>query len=108
MMLDTLGALDPYLYLVAHKFQQMSLVYECILIQASIAAMYEPCRASLVTLMVADDEEYFKKATTMTGLAWSAMAAFGSGFGGIMVAKIGIDACFIVDDLSFALGFYCT
>ena len=44
----------------------------------------------------------------LTGLAWSAMAAFGSGFGAIMVAKIGIDACFIVDDLSFALGFYCT
>ncbi len=102
MMLDALGTLAPFLYLVAYSFQSIPLVYLCTLIQASIAAMYEPCRASLVTLMV-KDEEYLKKATTLTGLAWSAMAAFGSGLGGFMVAKIGINACFVVDSFTFAV-----
>ncbi len=102
LMLDALGTLAPFSYLLAYSFQSIPLVYACTLLQASIAAMYEPCRASLVTLMV-KDEEYLKKATTLTGLAWSAMAAFGSGLGGFMVAKIGINACFVVDSLTFVV-----
>ena len=75
MILDALGALAPYLYLLACYFQSIPIIYCCTLLQASIAALYEPCRASLVTLMV-EDGEYMKKATTLTGIAWSAMGSW--------------------------------
>eukprot|EP00553_Chaetoceros_curvisetus_P002222 CAMPEP_0204629754 /NCGR_PEP_ID=MMETSP0717-20131115/18851_1 /ASSEMBLY_ACC=CAM_ASM_000666 /TAXON_ID=230516 /ORGANISM="Chaetoceros curvisetus" /LENGTH=57 /DNA_ID=CAMNT_0051646783 /DNA_START=1 /DNA_END=170 /DNA_ORIENTATION=- len=54
------------------------------LLQASIAALYEPCRTSIIPLMVTEDEP-MKKATTLAGLAWSMMTAIGSGAGGYMV-----------------------
>lgn len=102
MMLDALGSIAPFFYLLASYFESIPVIYAVTLLQASIAALYEPCRASIVVLMVGEGE-YMKKATTLTGLSWSAMAAIGSGFGGYAVSKIGINACFVVDSFSFAV-----
>lgn len=102
MTLDALGIIAPYLFLVAHYSRSIPLIYACTLFQASIFALYEPCRVSLVTLIV-EDGEYIKKATTLMGLAWSAMAAIGSGLGGVMVAIIGINACFILDSFTYVI-----
>mmetsp|Transcript_15811 Transcript_15811/g.19277 ORF Transcript_15811/g.19277 Transcript_15811/m.19277 type:complete len:525 (-) Transcript_15811:130-1704(-) len=98
--LDCIAALAPLLFLVAFHFMSIPIILLVTLLQASIAAFYEPCRSAILPLLVPQEEE-MKKATTLTGLAWSVMAAVGSGLGGIMVSKIGIKACFILDTFSF-------
>ena len=52
--------------------------------------------------MVTGDEP-MKKATTLAGLAWSLMAAIGSGSGGYYVSMIGLNACFVVDSITFLI-----
>ena len=51
-------------------------------------------RMSFIPLLVTNDE-YLQKATTMTSLVWSVMAAFGAGIGGIVSAYVGVQACFL-------------
>jgi len=44
--------------------------------------------------LLVPSEEELKKATTMAGLAWSVMAAFGSATGGFLVTLLGLRACY--------------
>lgn len=109
IVLDLMAAIAPPLYLLASYFKSIQIVFMVTLLQAGIAAMYEPCRTSILPLMVTEDE-YMKKATTLTGLGWSAMTAIGSGMGGLLVARVGVKACFMLDSISFlfsALLLYC-
>jgi hypothetical protein len=100
IMLDLVGTIAPLFYLFALYFKSIPIIYIVTLLQATIAAMYEPCRSSILPLMVKDDED-MKKATTLAELTWSAMTAIGSGLGGVLVAHIGIQACFLLDSVSF-------
>ena len=102
IVLDAVGAIAPFFYLLASYFKSIEIIYMVTLLQASIAALYEPCRTSIIPLMVKEDE-YMKKATTLAGLAWSVMAAIGAGLGGYMLGIIGVNACFIVDSISFII-----
>jgi hypothetical protein len=38
--------------------------------------------------------EEMKKATTLAGVAWSVIAAFGSAAGGFLVSLVGIHGCY--------------
>ncbi len=98
--LDILGALAPLFYALALYFQSIEIVFIVSLVQASIAAMYEPCRSAILPLMVIDDQD-MKKATVLTGLVWSAMTAIGSGLGGLLVSLVGMKTCFVLDSISF-------
>ena len=100
IILDFFGAIVPILNLLASYFKSIKMIYVTTFLQASISALYEPCRTSIVPLMVTDDE-YMKKATTLAGLAWSVMASVGSGAGGYMVGRYGVNACFVLDSASF-------
>ena len=52
IMLDALGAIFPLFYLLASYFRSIEIIYLVTLLQSSIAAMYEPCRTSIIPLMV--------------------------------------------------------
>eukprot|EP00590_Aulacoseira_subarctica_P002029 CAMPEP_0172434674 /NCGR_PEP_ID=MMETSP1064-20121228/70758_1 /TAXON_ID=202472 /ORGANISM="Aulacoseira subarctica , Strain CCAP 1002/5" /LENGTH=276 /DNA_ID=CAMNT_0013182909 /DNA_START=795 /DNA_END=1622 /DNA_ORIENTATION=- len=41
------------------------------------------------------------KATLLSGLAYSLMAAFGSSLGGIVASKYGVTSCFVVDSMTY-------
>lgn len=93
ILLDCIGALPTLLFLLAAHFMSIPFIFAVTIIQASIATLYEPCRNAILPLLVPESEA-MKKATTLTGLAWSVTAAFGAAMGGIMVSLIGIRACF--------------
>jgi predicted MFS family arabinose efflux permease len=105
MFLDLCGAIPPILFLLASYNESISTVYLATLIQACIAALYEPCRASMVPLMVQEGDE-MKIAITLMGVAWSACLAVGAALGGYMVAKIGINGCFVIDSVTFLFSWY--
>ena len=47
--------------------------------------------------------EQLEKATIISGVTWSAMAALGSAAGGFVVSQLGIRACFILDSVTYIL-----
>lgn len=98
--LELIGACVALLYLLADYTKSIKAIYIVTFLQQIVAAIFEPCRSAMVPLLVTE-EEYLKKATTLTGLAWSLMAAFGAGLGGFAVAAFGIKYCFILDSLTF-------
>ena len=71
----------------------MVIVFAIVTAQATLGALYEPCRSAIVPLLAPGEEE-MKVATTIAGLAWSVMAALGSAMGGFMVSIVGVRACF--------------
>lgn len=93
IILDLMAAILPLLFMCASYFQSIFIIYIVLLLQGIVAALYEPCRSAILPLMV-PDQEMQKKATTLTGLAWSSMGALGSGLGGYMVAIVGVQGCF--------------
>lgn len=102
IILDLIGALIPFIFLVASHYKSIGMIYVVTFIQASIAALYDPCRSSILPLMVTQDEA-LKLATTLTELAWSGVAAVASGLGGYSISIIGINGCFVVDSISFVI-----
>jgi MFS family permease len=91
--LDVVGAVCPFLSIVALKMRSIALVYVVTLLQQSISGLYEPCRSSFTPLLVSSEDE-LKKATTLTGLSWSVFAAVGSSLGGVIVSSMGLRTCF--------------
>jgi len=91
--LDLLGALVALLFILAVERQSISLIYLATFLQECFAGLYEPSRSAIIPLLVPSEEE-LKKATTMAGLAWSVMAAFGSATGGFLVTLLGLRACY--------------
>ncbi|KAL7567511.1 hypothetical protein ACA910_009522 [Epithemia clementina (nom. ined.)] len=99
--------------------------------QALSQGLYEPSRSALLPSLVmkapgtskhnddgeagseqdknaAKQQEFYqqqclKKATIISGMAWSTVAALGSATGGFLVAQLGIRACFLVDCLTYIL-----
>eukprot|EP00581_Thalassiosira_minuscula_P014752 CAMPEP_0183721264 /NCGR_PEP_ID=MMETSP0737-20130205/13593_1 /TAXON_ID=385413 /ORGANISM="Thalassiosira miniscula, Strain CCMP1093" /LENGTH=530 /DNA_ID=CAMNT_0025951243 /DNA_START=101 /DNA_END=1693 /DNA_ORIENTATION=+ len=100
MILDCLGSLVAWLFLWAYQMKSITALYVATVLQMAIAAIYEPNRSSIVTMLVSD-EEGLKKAVTLSGLAWSCMTAFGSSMGGFGVEALGIPMCFIIDSISY-------
>lgn len=102
MVLDAMGSVVALLFWVAYLFDSPLLVYAATLIQQILAGLYDPCRNAIVPQLVTD-ADYLHKATTMSGLAWSSMAAIGSSLGGVITSSLGIPACFVLDSLSYAM-----
>jgi MFS family permease len=73
------------------------MLYLVAFIQATVASIYDPVRRAIVPLLVTQ-EDYLQKATLLSGLAYSLMAAFGSSLGGIVASKYGVTSCFGTSD----------
>lgn len=93
IFLDIVGAVVVLLFIVAFECKSLVGIYLVTFLQQCVAALYEPCRSSIIPLLV-PQENYLKKATTLSSLAWSLMAAVGSSLGGIAVTSLGVRACF--------------
>jgi MFS family permease len=93
IFLDVCGAICALLFVVAYQLESVNLIYLMTFFQESIAGLYQPCSSSIIPLMVANGSA-LQKATILSGVAWSAMAAFGSAAGGFLVAAFGSRNCF--------------
>lgn len=102
VVLDLAGAFTGLLFILAVRAKSIPLIYAATLTQQSVAGLYEPCRSAIVPLLVSTEDE-LKIATTINGLIWSVVAAFGSSVGGILVSFLGLQACFLIDSVTYLL-----
>lgn len=93
IVLDLAGGLVALSFYVAYALHSPTLIYVATFVQQCLAGLYEPCRSAIVPQMV-KDANYLHKATTLSGVVWSTMAAVGSSLGGLLVASFGVSACF--------------
>ena len=93
IILDIIGMLVVLLYIPVYHLKSLPLLYLVAFIQATVASIYDTVRRAIVPLLV-PQEEYLQKATTMSGIVYSLMAAFGSSLGGIVASKYGVTTCF--------------
>jgi hypothetical protein len=100
--LDLAGAVVAFLFWVAFLLHSPLLIYVATFLQQCLAGLYDPCRNAIIPQLVTDPN-YLHKATTLSGLAWSTMAAIGSSLGGVLVATLGISTCFCLDSLSYVI-----
>ena len=103
IVLDLMGACTPVLFILATFMETstsidniygVAMIYLATVCQECVCALYEPCRTSIVPLLVTGNDGDLKKATTLTGVAWSAVAAFGSAAGGFATSYFGARVCF--------------
>jgi MFS family permease len=90
--LNIIGMLVSLLYLPAYHFRSLPLIYVVAFIQASVAAIYDPVRRSIIPLLV-PQQDYLQKATTMSEIAFATMASAGATFGGITASTFGVSVC---------------
>lgn len=93
-VLDLLGAIVALSFWLAYVLRIPELVYVSTFIQQCLAGLYDPCRTAIVPQLIVKDANYLHKATTLSGVVWSTMAAIGSSLGGLLVASLGVSACF--------------
>jgi MFS family permease len=98
--LDLAGSAVAWLFILAVQFQSIPMVYVATFAQECLSGMYEPSRSSIIPLLVSNEED-MKKATTVTGIAWSTVAAFGCGIGGFLVGRLGLQACYVIDSMTY-------
>ena len=67
-MLDLLGSLVALLFLLAYHMKSITALYIATTLQMSVAAIYEPSRSAMVSMLV-DDGESLKKSITISELA---------------------------------------
>ena len=104
--LNIMSASCGILFLYAYYTQSITVLYVSNFLQDSLTGLYTPSENAMVPQLVSDkseNSEELKKATTLTGLTWSLMAAIGSMVGGVLVALFGIEGCFIIDSLTYLL-----
>jgi MFS family permease len=90
--LDIAGALVAVVFLLAIEQKSIPLIYVATFLQECVAGLYEPSRAAIIPLLV-PEENHLKLATTMAGLAYATVAAFGSAAGGFLVSMFGVRSC---------------
>lgn len=93
IFLDILGAIVAMLFVISVKYQSIGMLYVATWIQACVGGIYEPSRSAIIPLLVQNEEE-LQKATTLSGISWSFIAAFGSATGGFLVTWLGMRGCF--------------
>jgi MFS family permease len=92
--LDVCGALAVLLYIPVVAYgKSLAMLYVVVLLQATIAALYDPVRQAILPMLVTT-EAHLKLAITLTGIIWSSIAAVGAFIGGVLVTHVGVNACF--------------
>ena len=104
IVLDLVGAVVALAFMLAVYLESIPLIYVATFVQECATGLYSPSRAAITPLLVSkDQDDDLKKATTMIGMSWSAMAAFGSAAGGILVSSWGSYTCFLIDSLTYVI-----
>lgn len=85
-------------------WMRLWILYLSVFLQFSFNSLYEPARGSLIPLLLHENDLIV--ATTLDGLAWSTIGAFGAMFGGFINSQFGTNAAFIIDICSYFLSAY--
>ena len=98
--LDICGALCAIFFLFAYQMESIGLLYVATVVQQCIAGLYDPSHAAIVPQLV-DSDAQLKIASTLEGLTWSSMQAFGAAASAVIVEFFGIRMCFLIDGASY-------
>jgi len=79
----------------------IGMIYVSTFIQFTFGALYEPARNSCIPLFMSKSDLIV--ATTLDGLGWSVIGAFGSTLGGFINSLFGSKAAFCIDAFSYCL-----
>ncbi len=85
--------------LVATDLVQLWMVYGLSLASGTVTAIDNPSRQSFYVEMVG--EEHVRNAVSMNSAAFTGSRVFGPAIAGVLIATIGIAACFLIDGLSY-------
>ena len=91
--LNVVGAAIPAMYLLAIQRQSIGIVYATTFLKYTVAGLHEPNMWSMLP-MLAQNEDYLQKATTLTEMTWSVMYTLSSAAGGLVVGMCGFRTCF--------------
>lgn len=100
IILDGLGAVVAWLYVLSYNLESISALYLATLLQMTVAALYDPSHSAIVPMLV-KEEESLEKAMILVSSAYELMQAVGSSVGGGLTGFVGIQYCFIIDSLSY-------
>ena len=100
IILDGLGAVVAWLYVLSYNLESISALYLATLLQMTVAALYDPSHSAIVPMLV-KEEESLEKAMILVSSTYELMQAVGSSVGGILTGFVGIHYCFIIDSLSY-------
>lgn len=84
-------------FLFVKSADDAPVIYALLFLQDSLTAFFEPARAAAIAQLTSP--RALLTASSLSGLTWSAMLAFGSAFGGLLVAGVGVRTAFLVDAL---------
>lgn len=100
--LDLIGAATVCVFIAAVQMRSIGLIYTATFLQECVSGLYEPSRTAIIPMLV-PDEHNLKKANTISGLAWSTVAAFAAAFGGLVVGWFGVRICFVIDCATYLI-----
>jgi MFS family permease len=86
--------------LVATDVVQLWMVYALSVASGIVTAIDNPSRQSFYIEMVG--EEHVRNAVSLNSAAFTGSRIFGPAIAGVLIAKVGIATCFLIDGLSYA------
>ncbi|GMI06461.1 hypothetical protein TrRE_jg11980 [Triparma retinervis] len=102
VILDVLSTVVAgLLFPLAARMQSKFVLYFSVLLLATVDAIYNPVKNSILPFMLKSDEEV-NKATQLMAISWSVMGAVGAAVGGLLTGVGGVRFCFYMDGLTFA------
>jgi MFS family permease len=91
------------LFLTASYLQSIPLLYVANFLQECFSGLYIPSNSAMLPMLASNSQSELQKATTLSSLTWSLMAAIGSSTGGLLVALFGVQGCFLIDSMTYLI-----
>jgi hypothetical protein len=92
---DILRAVVVLGFLLVRRPDQLWLLYVLTALQLSLSAFFQPARDAAIPTITTRDE--LLAANALAGASWSVMLALGAAVGGLVTARLGREAAFIID-----------
>ncbi|HSF02359.1 MAG TPA: MFS transporter, partial [Solirubrobacterales bacterium] len=96
---DLLRVVIVLLFIPAVASARLAPLYGLALLHFGVATVFEPGRAAILPSLVEDSE--LVRASTLSSVTWSVMAAIGGLASGAVLAMLGLRAAFLVDAATF-------
>src|SRR4029453_18825413 len=88
-------------FLFVRRADQLWIIYVLTVIQLALSTFFEPAKTAVIPSVVSDRE--LVPANAIASVTWSVMLTLGAAIGGIVTGRLGTDAAFIIDALTFVL-----
>ncbi len=98
---DVLRALVVLGFLFVRRADQLWVIYVLTVAQLALSTFFEPAKTAVIPSVVSDRE--LVPANAITSVTWSVMLTLGAAIGGIVTGRLGTNAAFIIDALTFVL-----